>query len=81
MQCSDCKAAIETNGLWTRYNTPQCIHCTARLIKLIGHYPVTKDEITARRRVVLADATAYGHSEVEIRKMVKAAGMPVEPSK
>ena len=72
MTCTDCLAATETKGLWKGYNSPQCIFCTARLIKAIGQLrPPTSAEISARRRVVLSDAVAFGHSETEIRELVK----------
>lgn len=70
--CPDCKAAKETNGLWSLFNSPKCAHCTARLIQRIGKLRTpTTDAITARRRVVLEDAVAWGHDEALIRKLVK----------
>jgi len=77
MQCTDCKAAKETNGLWKRYNTPKCIHCTAQLIQVIGKLTIPKNEASARMRAVLLDAVAFGHSEAEIRKLAKAKAMPL----
>ena len=72
MTCTDCLAATETKGLWTRFNSPQCIYCAARLIKQIGTLRTpTSAEINARRRVVLLDAVAFGNSETEIRELVK----------
>jgi hypothetical protein len=72
MACKDCQSARETNGLWCQFNSPQCMWCTARLIQRIGKLRTpTSDAITARRRVVLADAIAWGHSEAEIRKLSK----------
>lgn len=72
MICPDCKAAKETNGLWNTFSSPQCQYCTARLIQQIGklHKP-SSDQITARRRVVLADAVEWGHDETLIRKLAK----------
>jgi len=70
--CKDCQAAKETNGLWTQFNSPQCLYCTARLIQRIGKLRTpTSDGITARRRVVLVDAVAWGHDETLIRKLAK----------
>lgn len=70
--CTDCQAAKLTNGLWNTFNSPQCLYCTARLIQRIGKLRTpTSDGITARRRVVLADAVAWGHDEALIRKLVK----------
>lgn len=72
MACPDCKAAKEANGLWNQFNSPQCPYCTARLIQRIGKLRTpTSDGITARRRVVLADAVAWGHDEALIRKLAK----------
>ena len=72
MTCTDCLAATETKGLWTRFNSPQCIFCAARLIKQIGTLRAPASaEITARRRVELQIAIDYGHSETAIREMVK----------
>lgn len=72
MWCPSCQAAEETKGLWRQYNSPQCPFCTARLIQQIGKCrSPTSDEITARRRVVLQDAVAYGHQEAEIRALTK----------
>ncbi|WP_341918654.1 hypothetical protein [Polaromonas sp. YR568] len=70
--CPDCQAAKLTNGLWNTFNSPQCPYCTARLIQRIGKLRTpTSDAITARRRVVLADAVAWGHAEEQIRKLAK----------
>ena len=84
MTCTDCLAATETKGLWTRFNSPQCIFCAARLIKQIGTLRTPASaEITARRRVVLQIAIDYGHSETEIRELVKSGPwvVPVETKK
>jgi hypothetical protein len=70
--CPSCQASEETKGLWRQYNSPQCPFCAARLIQQIGKCrSPSSDEITARRRVVLQDAVAYGHSEEVIRKLAK----------
>lgn len=50
---------------------PSCIFCGARLIQVLGWLPIAASACTARRRVVLADWMAYGHSEAEIRRLVK----------
>ena len=76
--CSDCKASA-ISPAWPQYNSPQCAYCAARLLRDIGKLKTpTAAQITARRRVVLADAIAYGHSEVEIRRLHKV-GPWVEP--
>jgi len=77
--CSTCALA---NPLWTQYDSPKCIYCTARLIQQVGKMRTpTSDEIAARRRVVLADAVAFGHSEMEIRRLVKLKALAFEPVK
>ena len=73
MKCTDCQASTETNGLWTQYNAPKCLYCTARLIKAIARLATpSKAEIVVRQRAQLADAIDYGHSETNIRARVKA---------
>ena len=69
--CTDCKAASETSGLWAQHN-PACLHCGARLIQRLGKLRTpTSEQITARRKAVLADWIAHGHSELQIRALVK----------
>lgn len=77
MACTDCQAARETTGLWRMYN-PACLWCGARLIQMIGRLPIAQREATARRKAVLADWVKQGHSEQEIRDLVKGP-MAVEP--
>lgn len=81
MICTDCKAARETQGQWRRYNTPQCLYCTARYIqmlpKVIRTWPTEK--ITAERRAVLSAAIAYGHQEKDIRALVDIKEMALQP--
>ena len=79
MTCQTCQAATETNGLCPMYDSPKCIFCTARLIQRIGKLPIAISEATARRRVVLADAVAWGHAELEIRRLVALKVMCVAP--
>ena len=70
MTCTDCQAATQAQGNWTQYNALQCQWCAARLIQQIGRLrgrPAA--EIIARRRVALADAVAWGHSEKLIRDL------------
>ena len=81
MTCTDCKAAKETGGLWVQFNSPQCLWCTARLIQQIGKLKTpTSEKITVRRRVVLAEAVAWGWDEAQIRALAKG-GMALEPVK
>ena len=72
MTCPCCQAARETDGLATLYNSQQCKYCAARLIKRISNLQIAKSEAAARMRAVLMDAVTYGHSEAEIRAMVKS---------
>lgn len=58
--------------------SPACLHCGARLIQRLGTLPRPRDEITARRRAVLSDWMAYGHSEQELRKLAKGP-VPLAP--
>jgi hypothetical protein len=53
--------------------------CAARLIQQIGKLPIGRDAITARRRVVLTAAVAFGHSETEIRRLAKLTELALEP--
>lgn len=77
--CADCKAATITQGCWRQFNAPACIFCSARMIQQIGKLRTpTSEQITARRKVVLAEAIAWGHSEELIRKLVKGP-MAVSP--
>lgn len=69
--CPSCKAAEETKGLWRQFNSPQCLWCSARLIQQLGKLPITASEVTARRRAVLQDAIAWGHSEARLRVLAK----------
>lgn len=80
MTCRDCLAARDTDGLWWLYDSPKCLYCTARLIQRIGKTrSPTSAEIAARRRVVLADAVAWGHSEAEIRELASKKVLAAEP--
>lgn len=79
MTCTSCQAARETQGLWPHFDSLKCQFCAARLIQQIGKLPVGNDAITARRRVVLADAVAFGRSETEIRRLAKGTELALEP--
>ena len=71
MTCITCLKATES-PLWAQYDSPKCQWCAARLIKAIGTLKTpTSAEIAARRRVVLTDAIAWGHSELVIRRLYK----------
>lgn len=64
--------------MW-RYFDPSCLWCGARLIQQIGRLELTKEVMTLRRRAVLADWMALGHSEQELRALAKGKTMPVAP--
>lgn len=64
------------------YFDVKCLHCGARLIQRLGKLPRPRDEITARRRKVLADWVAYGHAEADLRELTKGAlALAPEPEK
>jgi hypothetical protein len=75
--CECCEAARLTTGHW-RYYELQCLWCGARLIQRIGRLQVMPSEIKQRRQAVLKDWMAWGHSEQELRDLVKGP-MAVEP--
>ena len=77
MACECCEAARITTG-HCRYYALQCAWCGARLLQKLGGLNVTQAEIKQRRQAVLKDWIAYGHSESEIRELVKGP-MSVEP--
>lgn len=77
--CPNCKAASE-HPSHTIY-CPTCIYCGARLIKRISNLlHGDKKMLQARMRKVLKDWKEYGHSEDEIRRLVKH-GPLTEPEK
>lgn len=60
--------------------TPACIYCGARLIQRLGQLSRPPSEITARRRAVLADWMAHGHSEQALRQLAKGP-MAIGPAR
>lgn len=84
--CWDCKAARETDGQWRLFDSLKCPWCAARLIQLLGRLNIPqgesptswRDKISARRKVVLADAVAAGLSEAQIRDLAKGP-LAVQP--
>ena len=80
MTCTDCHAATQTNGQWPQYNPLGCKYCAARLIQSLDKLrSPTSQGIRARQHAVLADAVAAGHSETEIRELVKVKEMALAP--
>jgi uncharacterized protein (UPF0335 family) len=74
--CTDCTSARE-NPHWYRF-CPSCIWCGARLIQRIKALQRPREELTQRMKTVLADWTAYGHDETELRRLV-AGPTPLQP--
>ena len=78
MTCKSCQASRETNGLWHTFD-PACAFCGARLIQKIGRLQLSAKESTDRKRAVLADWLALGHSELQIRALAKLKELALEP--
>jgi hypothetical protein len=74
--CADCTATREAP--MHRMFNPACVYCGARLIQRLGKLNRPREEITARRRQVLADWVAYGHAEDRLRLLAKGS-VPLEP--
>ena len=77
--CTSCQASRETNGLWHTFD-PACAFCGARLIQKIGRLQLSATESTARKRAVLADWMALGHSELQIRALAKLKELALAPA-
>lgn len=71
MTCECCNIARDFPQY--RMFTPKCIYCGARLIQMLGRLPIAASECSARRKAVLSDWVKYGHSEAEIRRLVKGS--------
>lgn len=56
-----------------------CVYCGARIIQQLGCLMIPASEIKARRRENLAHWVAFGHSEAQIRVLVKLDGPAVAP--
>lgn len=82
MTCELCATAREFPQANVMH-CPSCIHCGARLIQRIGRLPIAVSEASQRRKAVLTDWVAAGHSEAEIRKLAKGplALAPAETKK
>lgn len=78
MTCQDC-AITRENPLWALFN-PACLHCGARLIRRIGKLPIAQSQARERRTKVLQDWMKHGHDEQAIRELVKAPGVPIQPT-
>ena len=69
MTCANCDIARTFPGY--RWFCPACVYCGARLIQHLGTYRITTQECVQRRRVVLADWMAHGHTEAQLRALAK----------
>ena len=67
--CPNCQTA-KTHPQHNWFN-PACLHCGARMIQHLGRLPIAASEIAQRRRQVLADWTAHGHTEAQLRALAK----------
>jgi len=80
LTCKCCKDALEWPGtVAARTYTPACLWCGARLIQALGKLRRPREEIAERRRKVLADWMAHGHSEAELRALAKGDALPLAP--
>lgn len=78
--CPCCNDARNWPGtVAARTYTPACLWCGARLIQALGKLRRPREEIAERRRKVLADWMAHGHSEAELRALAKGEALPLAP--
>lgn len=78
MRCTNCENARNWPGtVAARTYTPACLYCGARLIQALGKLRRPREEIAERRRKVLADWMAHGHSEAELRRLAKLEALPL----
>ena len=69
MMCPHCKEA--RSNLHHCSYTPKCLWCGARLIQAIGGLSIPASQASQRKRAVLNDWVAWGHSEKTIRTLVQ----------
>ena len=69
MTCDCCQTATTFPGY--RMFNPACLHCGARIIQSIGTLQIAASEASKRRTVQLNAWVAFGHSEADIRRLVK----------
>ena len=80
MRCTNCENASNWPGtVAARTYTPACLWCGARLIQALGKLRQPREEIAERRRKVLADWMAHGHSEADLRELAKGEALPLAP--
>ena len=68
MICKNCTVAKGFPAY--RMFNPACLHCGVRLIQRLGLYPISHQECSKRRRMVLNDWMAQGHDEATMRDLV-----------
>jgi hypothetical protein len=78
VSCQDCLTARETLGEHRLFD-PKCLYCGARCIRRIPKFCGTDAEAVQRRRVVLRDWMAMGHSEAELRELARGKTLAYEP--
>lgn len=67
--CNPCNIA-KINSAYTMF-CPSCLACGVRLIQRLGQLPIASSECSARRKAALAVWVQWGHSEAQIRELVK----------
>lgn len=70
MTCSECQS-ITVAPKWNRYDS-NCIYCGARLLRQLGTLNIPKEMIQKRRTKVLTDWVKQGHSEDQIRNLLRS---------
>lgn len=78
MKSCDCCDKARVGPVYPMFD-PACLWCGARLIWRIQRLPIAREGRIKRCRVALQDWLQYGHSEAEIRRLVKLDAMPVAP--
>ncbi len=58
---------------------PLCLHCGARLIRNILRLPIARSDAKERAKAMLKVWTDAGHSETEIRRLLKLEEVPLAP--
>ena len=75
--CDCCEKA--RNAPLYAVHCPRCLHCGARLIRNILRLPIARSEAKERAKAMLKVWTDAGHSEAEIRRLLKLEAVPLAP--
>jgi len=75
--CECCTEAREFG--YSKLHCPSCLWCGARLIQQIGKSQIAVSAAKVRQLVQLAVWMNHGHSEPEIRRLVKLQEAPIAP--